>query len=91
LKKVISHDLMLARGWPLRGVALLYYAITFALVVAAWRGVCGDAIRFGVLSAMILGVVLGWAIRLGVVRGMPAQPGPARAGRIEETDVQNCA
>lgn len=68
------YDLLLARGWSPRRVALVCYAITVALAVSGWLSTRGGTAWFFVTLTLSLGALLGAAIRLGALRGTPAIP-----------------
>jgi hypothetical protein len=69
-EQIISDDLLLARGYTGRGVALVCYALTAGLVVAGWV-----VLRLGtrealVVSALIAGALLGMEVRMGALRSL---------------------
>jgi UDP-N-acetylmuramyl pentapeptide phosphotransferase/UDP-N-acetylglucosamine-1-phosphate transferase len=67
------YDLLLARGWSPRSVALVCYGITSALAVGGWFGVRAGPARFSAISALSLGGLVAAAIRLGALRGTTTQ------------------
>lgn len=62
------YDLLLARGWSSRRVALACYGITFALAVGGWLGMRGGVTRSLVILAVSMCALLVGAIRLGALR-----------------------
>ncbi|HUJ30141.1 MAG TPA: response regulator transcription factor [Candidatus Acidoferrum sp.] len=61
-------DLVLARGWTPRRVALVCYSITAMLGAIALLGFRHDPGRFVALAAASLGLLLAFALRLGSLR-----------------------
>jgi hypothetical protein len=66
------YDLLLARGYTARQVALVCYALTAALVIAGWF-----VLRLGtrealVVSALIAGALFGLEVRMGALRTQDA-------------------
>jgi UDP-GlcNAc:undecaprenyl-phosphate/decaprenyl-phosphate GlcNAc-1-phosphate transferase len=63
-----AYDLLLARGWPPRGVALLCYAAAFAIATVALLALRTNEAAFLLLDALLLAALLIAAIRLGALR-----------------------
>lgn len=62
------YDLLLARGYTARQVAIVCYALTAGLVIAGWF-----VLRLGtkealVVSALIASVLFGMEVRMGALR-----------------------
>jgi UDP-GlcNAc:undecaprenyl-phosphate GlcNAc-1-phosphate transferase len=86
------YDLVMARGWSPRRVALVCYAITFVLAADGWLGVRGGLVRFVVVSALTLGALLAAATHLGALRTTsPNQRSAARTHRVGEKDAGSLA
>lgn len=66
------YDLLLARGWSQRKIALVCYSITAALIVAGWLSM---RVAFGqkvIITATCFGALLAAALRLGSLSSCPA-------------------
>jgi UDP-GlcNAc:undecaprenyl-phosphate/decaprenyl-phosphate GlcNAc-1-phosphate transferase len=70
------YDLLRARGWSARRVALTCYAITVGLSVFAWIGQRTRPIEFVVVAALSFGLLLAVAVRLGALRQDSAERSP---------------
>jgi len=68
LEEVISNDLLLARGWSPRRVALASYGITAALASIARFGLLSESPQFLVMAALSLIALFVAARRLGSLR-----------------------
>ncbi|HKV03871.1 MAG TPA: MraY family glycosyltransferase [Candidatus Acidoferrales bacterium] len=73
-------DLLRARGWPPRRVALVTYGITAGLAAVAWPHARSDSIWLWVAPALSMGVLLAAAIRLGSLQTAGAER-PRRQAR----------
>ncbi|MGA8143787.1 MAG: MraY family glycosyltransferase [Candidatus Acidiferrales bacterium] len=62
------YDLFLARGWTVRGVALICYGLTVGLVSAGWIIVRAGPSQALVTSGMIVVGLLALAVRMGSLR-----------------------
>jgi hypothetical protein len=67
-KQIISHDLLRARGYTARHVALICYAMTVILVIAGWF-----IVRLGPWEAFVTSALVGCAlfaieVRAGALR-----------------------
>jgi hypothetical protein len=67
-EQIISDDLLLARGYTARQVALVCYALTAALVIVGWF-----VLRLGtkealVVSALVACALFGMEVRMGALR-----------------------
>ena len=76
------YDLLAARGWPPRRVALTCYLITGGLSVIGWIGEQEGPMEFLALAALGVGVLLIAAIRLGALRLDPAER-PSHKERVK--------
>jgi hypothetical protein len=78
------YDLLLARGWSPRRVALACYAITAAFSAIAWWGVRRESPQYWFGAALSVGLLLIFAVRLGSLRPGGESPSPQlRAGEME--------
>jgi hypothetical protein len=64
-EQVISHDLLLGRGWKPRSVALISYALTAGLVAAALITLRTEFTHAVFATVVIVGGLLAVAVRLG--------------------------
>jgi hypothetical protein len=78
------YDLLFARGWSPRRVALTSYGIAAALALFEWASLRQGTWQFLLVSALCLGVLLIAGITLGVLR-----PGAVGLGVSGLRDVQN--
>jgi UDP-N-acetylmuramyl pentapeptide phosphotransferase/UDP-N-acetylglucosamine-1-phosphate transferase len=62
------YDLLLARGWSPRKVALVSYSITAAMGAIGWIGLRLDSRRMLLLAALSFAALLAAALRLGSLR-----------------------
>jgi len=70
------YDVLLARGWQARTVALVFFVISGVLAGLGWLAVSSNRAIFLLLGAAILAAVLAAAIRLGALgRSENAAPG----------------
>jgi UDP-GlcNAc:undecaprenyl-phosphate/decaprenyl-phosphate GlcNAc-1-phosphate transferase len=72
------YDLLLARGWRPRQVALTCYGITVGLSVIAWIGERARPMEFFVVAALSFGLLLAVAVQLGALRQDSAERSPQR-------------
>jgi UDP-GlcNAc:undecaprenyl-phosphate GlcNAc-1-phosphate transferase len=63
------YDLLHARGWPPRRIALAFYGVTAALAAIGLIGVRSESPQFWAASAVGVGLIVFAALRLGVLRG----------------------
>jgi two-component system nitrate/nitrite response regulator NarL len=63
-----GYDLLLARGWSPRRVALVSYSITAAMGAVGWIGLRLDPRRLWVLAALCFAALFAIALRLGSLR-----------------------
>lgn len=74
------YDLLLARGWSPRRVALASYGISAALAAIAWMGLRNESPQSWSIPALSLIVLLAVALRLGSLRG-ETRDSPVRRAR----------
>lgn len=67
-EQVISYDLLLARGYTARQVALVCYVLTAGLVIAGWFAQRQAAREALVVSALIACTLFGIEVRMGALR-----------------------
>lgn len=65
------YDLLLARGWPHRKVALTCYFVTAVLVAAGWWSMRLGLAQVAMISAICFGALLAAALRLGSLSPSP--------------------
>jgi len=80
-EKVVTNDLLAARGWPARRVAFTCYLITAGLSAIGWIGERKGPIEFLAVAMLSIGGLLVAALRLGALRQdtveRPSQKEPA--------------
>jgi UDP-GlcNAc:undecaprenyl-phosphate/decaprenyl-phosphate GlcNAc-1-phosphate transferase len=82
-----AYDLLLARGWRPRGVALAFYAVTVALALAGWA--CGQksTMQTWIAAGVALGTLFACAIGMGLLRAEDKQPEQRPTLRAENPGV----
>ena len=78
-----AYDILLARGWHPRRVALACYVITAILAVIGWSSVHSS--QFWIVTVVSLGTLALVALRLGSLRGDGGNPPQAAQVRTELT------
>jgi len=87
------YDLLLARGWPPRRVAISCYAIAMAFAVAARLGLQMRPVAGGWIFAISAGIFLLAALRLGSLRRTEAgsEDAPGRLRRVRKDGPRSAA
>jgi len=67
------YDLLLARGWPPRRVALVWYSATLLFVASGWLALRGNSIRSTFPGIAAIALLLVIAVRLGCLRSTDPQ------------------
>ena len=79
-EQIISHDLLLARGWTARQVAYVCYALTAGLVIAGWF-VLRLVPHEGLVTSGLIGCTLfAIEVRMGALRSQDS----SQNGREED-------
>ena len=67
-EQIISYDLLLARGYTTRQVALICYAVTAGLVILGWCVMRLGTPEALIASALIACALFGMEVRMGGLR-----------------------